>query len=111
MRKFLLVLALLIPCAALAQTPTLTTEILVTTGTAVSFPRDSKAFSVEIYNHGPNAIWCALVSQSAAISGKSRKIAAEGTWAMPVSPVAAIWCIADTANQVTGAATIFTQFR
>jgi hypothetical protein len=106
-------LALLVFFAApaQAQTPTQTTEVLVLT-TATALPNLSGRMGIEILNLGPNDIWCALGSSTLAVVNKSRKVAASGgSWSLSAGDKIKIWCIASTANQVTGAATIVTELR
>jgi hypothetical protein len=92
------------------QTPVLTQEVLVLT-TATAIPALGARKAVEIQNLGPNSIFCALTSSSAAVVNKARKIAASETWALDVGDTIPIYCIAATAAQVTGAATVVTQVR
>jgi hypothetical protein len=98
------VVALAVSLAAYAS---LTNEILVlTTSTAIT--RSTRTTSVEIQNLGPNDIWCAV--DGTPVATKSRKIAASGgTWSLDLNAGVAINCLASTANQVTGAATIVSE--
>lgn len=98
--------------AALAQTANtaVTTEVLVLT-TATELPRLSNRAGIEIQNLGPNPIYCAVGSSAAAVVNKSRQIAATGgTWVLSASNRTRIWCVAATAAQVTGAATVVSEF-
>lgn len=95
--------------AALAQVAS-THEVLVLNSAPTQIPRNLAAAGIEIYNNGPNTIWCGLVSSAAAVSGKARPIKPGASWAVN-SQGTAIWCIADVADQVTGAATITSEAR
>jgi hypothetical protein len=100
MKRALLAVVLLGAVAAQALT---TTEVLVlTTPTALPVLRYRRIF--EVQNLGPNDIFCAG-SSAGAVANKARRIAANGgAWSF--SGGDAVWCVAATANQVTGAATI-----
>lgn len=99
MHKILLLLLL-------GAQPDYTREVLVTT-TAATITRLEGSRGVEIQNLGPNAIYCSL--GSTAVLNKSRKIAAGGFWSVSVPRQVDVSCIAETANQLTGAATIVTE--
>jgi hypothetical protein len=91
------------------QTPTLVQEWLVTT-TSSCITAVSGRKAIELQNLGPNDIFCSLTS--AAVLNKSRRIdKSGGSWALDVGDTIPVCCIAATANQVTGAATIVTQPR
>lgn len=97
------------PTVAQTSNPAATTEVLVLT-TATELPRLSGRAGIEIQNNGPNAIHCAF-SSAAAVVGTARSIAASGgTWALGASSRTRIWCVAATAAQVTGAATVVSEF-
>lgn len=83
-----------------------TTEVLVqTTATVLPVMRYRRA--IEVQNLGPNDIFCAG-SAAAAVVNKARKVTANGgTWRFTGGDT--IWCVASTANQVTGAATIVSE--
>ena len=90
-----------------------TTEVLVSNaggGTAVPTTALTQRKSIELQNLGPNAIFC-TVDGTAPVVNKARQIAANGTWALDVGPAVVLTCIAATAAQVTGAATIATEVR
>lgn len=93
----------------------LTQEVLVSNASPTQIPRNTPAdggaqtTGFELYNHGPNNIWCALMNSADAVVGKSRKIAPESTWSADAPSQVAVWCIAETAAQVTGAATVLTE--
>lgn len=103
MKKLLAALVLL---PALAFGATYSTEQLVlTTSTQISRPATSQG--LELLNLGPNAIWCSV--GVAPVSGKSRKVAPGASWSVGIGANVAIFCLADTANQVTGGATVVTE--
>lgn len=109
MKKLATLLALLLPLAAAPATFTtaLQTEVLVLTTTTV-MPRLKTSQGFEIQNLGPNPIWCAF--GVAAVANKARLIAANGgSWSAGVTGYVLVNCIAGTANQVTGAATIISE--
>lgn len=101
----LLALFALLPAMALASD---TTEVLVQT-TATALPQTNlyrRGLLVE--NRGPNAIWCAFGSSARAVVNKSHKVAANGG-VFPVNSPDKVWCIAETAAQLTGAATVVSE--
>lgn len=95
----------------LAQTPTQTTEVLVLASAAVELPRLSQRRGLEIQNRGPNSIYCALGSSAAAVVTKARELQNGDAWSLDATEAIRIFCIAATADQVTGAATIVTELR
>lgn len=91
-----------------AQTSGDCDEVLVDNTTVTAVPASDLAGrrSIEIQNLGPNAIYCSLGGEDPVLT-KSRKIdAAGGTWALDISDAVDVECLAATADQVTGAATI-----
>lgn len=94
-----------------------TTEVLVLNATQTALPATSLAGrrAIEIQNLGPNAIYCAIGPASApptAVLLKSRQVAASGgVWAIDLNDKIVVRCLAATADQVTGAATIVTEVR
>lgn len=111
MRK-LLVLTLLAFATAAVADDVMTAEKLVLASAATKVDiNNATRKGIELYNHGPNPIWCAQVTSSLAVVNKSRKIAAEGTWSLMLNPGVHIYCKAETADQVTGAATIVNEVR
>lgn len=94
-----------------------TSEVLVLNATQTAMPAAplSDRRAIEIQNLGPNAIYCAVGPASApptAVLLKSRQIAASGgVWAVDAGPNIIVRCLAATADQVTGAATIVTEVR
>jgi len=88
----------------------LTSEVLVQSSAPTLMVRNPQSAGFEFYNHGPNAIWCAIGGDGGtALSGKSRKIASEGTWSAAQNGTVPVWCVADTAGQDSGAATVMTE--
>lgn len=116
--KRLLILAVLslAPLALGQDTPETTqqNEVLVlTTSTRVDVGIRFRK-GIEIQNLGPNAIYCTVGAGSTptAVSTKARKLdASGGTWALDLPAGYRVSCIAASANQVTGAATIVTEVR
>lgn len=108
--KKLLLAAALIPVLAHASTSK-TTEVLVLNSAATLITRTTSTrgrLAVELFNNGPNTIWCAFSSATAVIS-KARPIAAGTSWALDASSDVDIYCKAATADQVTGAATVVSE--
>jgi hypothetical protein len=92
-----------------AQTSSTQTEVLVlTTSTLVPGTGLSGRRAVEVQNIGPYSIYC---SPGTPTASKSRKIATGESWAIDASDAVVLRCLADTANQVTGAATIVTEIK
>lgn len=112
--KMVCLLGLLCSASVMAQTastaPAIQAETLVLASAAVEMPRTSGRTAIEMQNLGPNPIYCAF-TQAGAVATKARRIAAGETWALDIKHTVRIWCIAGTADQVTGAATIVTELR
>lgn len=95
-----------------------TTEVVVLNSAATALPSSSGTKTsgtigrtgLEIQNLGPNAIYCAF-SAATAVVGSARKIAAGESWALDASSRVGIWCIAATADQAAGAATIVSELK
>jgi hypothetical protein len=104
MKRFLLAAVLTVTLAASADSLSLTNETLVLT-TATALPQLAGRKAIAIQNRGPNSIFCAVADSTKAVVNKSWEIASGGWFSIPISSVP-IYCIAATANQVTGAATI-----
>lgn len=85
-------------------------EVLVLNSAATLIPTAgwTGRRSIEIYNNGPNAIYC---SGGTPVVNKAREVAADTSWAVDVSEAIVIRCIAATADQATLAATIVTEVR
>lgn len=112
MLRWLLVLAVVaLPGAALAAEPLMAEKLVLTSATTVDLNTRFRK-GLEIQNLGPNAIFCAVGDSSLAVVNKARKVdASGGTWAIDLPPGIRVYCIAASANQVTGAATIVTEAR
>jgi hypothetical protein len=104
----LLVLFALLSTVAMAG---VTTEVLVLT-TATALPQVSLyRRGMLIENRGPNAIWCAF-SAAAAVVNKSHRVGPASEQPgnrFPFNSTDKIWCVAESANQVTGAATVVSE--
>jgi hypothetical protein len=102
--------ALCLGFVATAQTYRATTarqqEVLVLT-TSTEMPRLAGSKGFEIQNLGPNNIWCNIGQP--AVVGTSRRLQTGEFWGVGVAAPVRVYCIASTANQVTTAATIFTE--
>jgi hypothetical protein len=101
--------------ASTAQIPELkVTEVLVlTTPTQLTVQLQSRT-DVSIQNLGPNPIYCAGTSAEAVVNKAHRLDALGGAnnlWEFAARRQVTIWCVAATANQVTGAATIFSELK
>lgn len=100
-----------------AELSGLTQEVLVLASAPVVMPTTALAGrkAIELQNLGPNDEFCCIGTASAActpVVNKSRRVAASGgTWSLDVGDKAIVKCIAATADQVTGAATIVTEVR
>jgi len=94
----------------LAATPAWasTTEVLVQTSSTALPVRPLRRL-LAIQNLGPNDIFCADTS-AAAVVNKAWKVAANGG-TLTITAGDKLWCIASTANQVTGAATIVLELK
>lgn len=98
-------------CAETTHQPDFDPEVLVGT-TATRLPQLCGRRGVEIWNHGPNTIWCTVTGLSKwARVNKSRGIVPGDAWPVDGKDTNPIWCIAETAAQVTGAATILSEIR
>lgn len=112
----ILAVALAVPAHGQGTGNPTTSEVLVLT-TATELTRTvtgGRRVAMEIQNLGPNAIFCAF-SSAAAVVNKARMLAAKpasgaaDSWAIDAWPDVRVWCIAATANQVTGAATVVSE--
>lgn len=90
--------------------PAWATEVLVLNSAAVQVDatasRSRKGFEVE--NDGPNAIYCEVGGATPVLT-KSRKLASGERWSAAAGFGQVVKCIAATADQVTGAATIYSE--
>lgn len=94
--------------AAHAQSAPRVTEVLVLASAATEITRTEHRKSIEILNLGPNSIFCAFTSADAVVN-KSRRIASGSSWSLDLRWQQRVYCIAATADQVTGAATVVTE--
>ena len=92
--RVLLALSFLVAVPALAQSST--QEVLVTTS-ATKLPQNTFRRAVLLENRGPNPIWCGFSSTVAV--GKAHKVPSGDRF--PVNTPEAVWCVAETAAQVT----------
>jgi hypothetical protein len=108
--KRTVVAALLLSLAAHAGTSK-TSEVLVLASAATELTRTTSQrgrVAIEIFNNGPNTIWCAFTSATAVVN-KSRPVASGSSWALDATSEVQIYCRAATADQVTGAATVVSE--
>ena len=117
MKKLFLVTVLTVAALAAAQSfSTLTRETLVLASAPTRITIGSTAKAVELQNLGPNPIFCSFNSNAGSADGgavvatKARRIDSGGSWAFNFYGQY-VWCIAATADQVTGAATVSTEAR
>lgn len=86
-----------------------TREVLVLT-TPTRITRRVNTRALEIQNLGPNPIFCQLGAVDGGVFlDKSRKIDTGDAWQVGAPSQLHTYCIAKTANQLTGAATIVTE--
>jgi hypothetical protein len=85
------------------------TEVLVlaSASTAVPTTPQTERKAIEIYNNGPNAIYCK--PGGTGVVNTTREIAPNSSWYIEIGPSVAIGCRAATADQVTTAATVVTE--
>lgn len=87
------------------------TEVLVlaSASTAVpTTPADGRK-AIEIYNNGPNAIYCK--PGGTGVVNTTREIEPGTSWYLELASTVAVGCRAATADQVTTAATIVTEIQ
>jgi hypothetical protein len=120
MRKILvLIAAVFLPILALADVVVAvpdggkTSEWAVTNGAGgSSLTAFTARRAVEIYNAGPNTIYCTVGGEVPTADNKSgRPVQPGASWTMNASAQVTLKCIAATAAQATGAATIVTELR
>ena len=91
--------------------PAWATEVLVLNSAAVQVDAsaDGRRTGFEIQNQGPNPIYCELRGGTPVLT-KSRRIASGEAWGVAgARGMGPVYCKAGTADQVTGAATIYTE--
>lgn len=101
-------LTLLAPLLAHAQEAPKLTEVLVLASAATEITRTDLRKSLEILNLGPHPIYCAFTSAGAVVN-KARRIPYGASWSLPLSWTQKVYCIAASADQVTGAATVVSE--
>lgn len=97
-----------------AQNGGKTGEIAVTNGaggTAVPTTTLANRKAIEIQNNGPNTIYCTVDGSAPVATTNGRWILSGGAWSLDAGSNVAIKCIAGTAAQVSGAATMVTELR
>jgi hypothetical protein len=97
-----------------AQVGGKTTEVAVTNsagGTAVPASALANRRAIEIQNNGPNTIYCTVDGTAPLVGSNGRWIVAGAAWSLDAGPNVTIKCIASTAAQVTGAATMVTELK
>lgn len=91
-----------------------TTQVLVTNaagGTAVPATSLSGRKAVEIQNNGSNTIYCTVDGSAPVVTTNGRWILAGATWSLDAGAGVVITCIAATAAQAAGAATMVTELK
>ena len=90
-----------------------TTEWLVTNSAGGStLTAFSGRKAVELFNTGPNAIYCTVDGQAPLATGAlGRKVDSGATWSINAADTVVIKCIAATAAQLTTAGTMVTELR
>lgn len=85
------------------------TQVLVlsSASTAVPTTPQTNRKAIEIFNNGPNTIFCKPGGTGAV--NTTRPIASGGSWYVEIGSTVAVGCRAATADQVSGAATIVTE--
>lgn len=100
--------AALVVLFALPAMAARTSEVLVTTA-GVQLPALNGRLGLEVYNYGPNALHCAF---GTSITGNAFWVVAAasggvpGYWTSAARYYSTITCVAVSADQLTGAATI-----
>lgn len=96
--------------AVLLALPAFAGEVLVlTTATRVDPAPLSGRRGIEIQNNGPNSIVCQVRTTTGLTTTKGRLVLSGEAWAVGVNTNTPVYCLALTANQVTGAATNVTE--
>jgi hypothetical protein len=89
-----------------------TAQVLVLNATPTRLDTASKRFrSIEIQNNGPNNIWCAIGHEAPAslVLLQCRKVVPTEAWSLDLCSSLHVWALAETANQISGAATCVTE--
>lgn len=125
MRKLLpsAIVALVLLTGGIAFAFTFTSEVLVLNSAPTKIPRTPGLWGFELVNRGPNSEDCAIGQNTAdggspvyvdgglvLRTGKANPVDSNGgRWSGSENPTTQIWCLAATADQVTGAATILNE--
>lgn len=91
-----------------------TTEVLVTNaagGTTVPASALASRRSIEIQNNGPNPIYCTVDGSAPVATTNGRWVLSGQAWSLDIGPLIVVRCIAGSAAQLTGAATMVTELR
>ena len=95
-----------------------TTEVAVTNAAGGSYVPGGATHAplagrkaIELQNNGPNAIYCTVDGSAPAVASNGRWILAGGAWSLDVGQNVVIRCIAATAAQASGAATMVTELK
>lgn len=98
-------------CGPNTHQPGTDPEVLVLT-TPTRLPQLCGRRGVEIFNTGPNPIYCAVSNVSThARVGRARPIASGAAWSIDATESQPIYCVAAMASQVQSAATIVSEVR
>ncbi len=98
-------------CGPDTHQPDFDPQVLVGT-TATRMPQLCGRRGVHVLNLGPNPIWCTTTGLSKwARVGKSLRVGNGEGFGLDATDKNPIWCIAETAAQVDGAATVLTEMR
>ena len=102
-------LILLLPALALGSARTVNVTVL--SSAATQLPQLAGRVHVEIFNDGPNTIWCSLTEANAA-AHKGHPVLTGKSWGLSSgSGVPAVWCRAETADQVVGGLTVLSEMQ
>ena len=95
-----------------------TTEVAVTNAAGGSYVPGgvthaplAQRKAIEIQNDGPNTIYCTVDASIPVATTNGRWITSGQAWSLDAGPLIVIRCIAGTAAQVSGAATMVTETR
>jgi hypothetical protein len=96
-----------------AETTGVTTEVLVLASATTAVPTSALAGrrAIELQNIGSNSIFCCVGASCTAVVNKTRKIAVGDAWSIDAGAAVVVRCIAATADQTTGVATIVTEVK
>lgn len=99
-------------CGTDTHQPDYDPQVLVGT-TPTRLPQLCGRRGVHIKNYGPNTIWCTTtgLAKWARVGNRSLGIPSGEGYGIDASDKNPIWCVAETAAQVDGAATVLTEMR